>query len=33
LCQNLANLLGGKLSFTSNYGQGSVFTLTLGGKH
>jgi signal transduction histidine kinase len=32
LCQNLANLLGGKLSFTSNFGHGSVFTLTLGGK-
>jgi two-component system sensor histidine kinase/response regulator len=32
LCQNLANLLGGKLSFTSDFGHGSVFTLTLGGK-
>ena len=30
LCQNLANLLGGTLSFTSEYGKGSVFTLTLG---
>ncbi|MES2016274.1 MAG: response regulator [Pseudomonadota bacterium] len=29
LCQNLANLLGGKLSFTSEFGCGSVFTLTL----
>ncbi len=29
LCQNLANLLGGALSFTSEYGKGSVFTLTL----
>ncbi len=29
LCQNLANLLGGELSFTSEFGQGSVFTLTL----
>ncbi|WP_426103404.1 hybrid sensor histidine kinase/response regulator [Massilia sp. TSP1-1-2] len=29
LCQNLANLLGGALSFTSQYGQGSTFTLTL----
>ena len=32
LCQNLANLLGGKLSFTSEFGAGSTFTLTLGGK-
>ena len=32
LCQNLANLLGGKLSFTSEFGKGSVFTLTLGNK-
>ena len=29
LCQNLANLLGGALSFTSQYGHGSTFTLTL----
>ena len=29
LCQNLANLLGGKLSFTSEFGVGSVFSLTL----
>ena len=29
LCQNLANLLGGALSFTSEYGKGSVFTLAL----
>ena len=29
LCQNLANLLGGALSFTSEFGKGSVFTLTL----
>ena len=32
LCQNLANLLGGALSFTSEFGQGSVFTLTLRDK-
>ena len=32
LCQNLASLLGGKLSFTSRFGVGSTFTLTLGGK-
>jgi two-component system sensor histidine kinase/response regulator len=32
LCQNLANLLGGKLAFTSEFGCGSVFTLSLGGK-
>ena len=29
LCQNLANLLGGALSFSSEYGKGSVFSLTL----
>ena len=29
LSQNLANLLGGSLSFHSDYGQGSVFTLAL----
>ncbi len=29
LCQNLANLLGGALSFTSEFGKGSEFTLTL----
>ncbi len=33
LCQNLANLLGGALSFSSEFGQGSVFTLTLRDKH
>jgi two-component system sensor histidine kinase/response regulator len=32
LCQNLANLLGGKLTFTSEFGHGSVFTLTLSHK-
>ena len=32
LCQNLANLLDGALSFTSEFGKGSVFTLTLRGK-
>ena len=29
LCQNLANLLGATLSFSSEYGQGSTFTLTV----
>ncbi|CUI05267.1 response regulator [Massilia sp. P8910] len=29
LCQNLANLLGGNLYFTSDYGTGSTFTLAL----
>ncbi|MES2900540.1 MAG: response regulator [Pseudomonadota bacterium] len=29
LCQNLANLLGGNLSFNSEFGKGSTFTLTL----
>ncbi|MGZ8357554.1 MAG: hybrid sensor histidine kinase/response regulator [Telluria sp.] len=29
LCQNLANLLGATLSFSSEYGQGSSFTLTV----
>ena len=29
LCQNLANLLGGALSFSSQFGEGSVFSLTL----
>jgi len=29
LCQNLANLLGGKLSFHSTFGSGSTFVLTL----
>lgn len=29
LCQNLANLLGGKLTFTSVLGQGSTFTLSI----
>jgi two-component system sensor histidine kinase/response regulator len=32
LCQNLANLLGAKLSFTSQFGKGSIFTLSLGEK-
>ena len=32
LCQNLANLLGGTLSFTSEFDKGSVFTLTLRDK-
>ena len=29
LCQNLANLLGGQLHFTSDFGAGSTFTLML----
>lgn len=29
LCQNLANLLGGRLLFTSEFGVGSTFTLAL----
>jgi two-component system, sensor histidine kinase and response regulator len=29
LCQNLANLLGGRLTFTSQFGAGSTFTLAL----
>ena len=29
LCQNLARLLGGELSVTSEYGKGSTFTFTL----
>jgi two-component system sensor histidine kinase/response regulator len=29
LCQNLANLLGGTLGFTSEFGQGSTFLLAL----
>jgi two-component system sensor histidine kinase/response regulator len=32
LCQNLANLLGGKLSLHSRFGHGSTFTLTLPGR-
>ncbi|MES2319763.1 MAG: response regulator [Pseudomonadota bacterium] len=32
LCQNLASLLGGKLSFSSEFGRGSIFTLRLGEK-
>ena len=33
LCQNLANLLGGSLQFTSEFGRGSTFTLVLKEKH
>ena len=29
LCQNLANLIGGSLFFSSDFGQGSTFTLAL----
>ena len=29
LCQNLASLLGGKLTLTSEFGHGSTFTLTI----
>ncbi|MFP5394102.1 MAG: hybrid sensor histidine kinase/response regulator, partial [Gammaproteobacteria bacterium] len=32
LCQNLASLLGGSLSFSSNFGQGSTFVLALPDK-
>ena len=32
LCQNLANLLGGSLSLSSQFGVGSTFTLTLRDK-
>ncbi len=32
LCRNLANLLGGTLSFSSEFGHGSVFRLTLSEK-
>ncbi|UMR30949.1 response regulator [Massilia sp. MB5] len=32
LCQNLANLLGGALFFTSDFGKGSVFTLAMKSK-
>ena len=32
LCQNLANLLGGRLTFTSVVGQGSTFTLSIEDK-
>lgn len=32
LCQNLANLLGGSLSLSSEFGVGSTFTLTLRDK-
>ena len=32
LCQNLASLLGGSLFFTSNFGAGSTFTLSLRSK-
>ena len=33
LSQNLANLLGGSLFFSSDYGQGSTFTLALKCRH
>ena len=32
LCQNLANVLGGSLYFTSEFGKGSVFTLAMPSK-
>jgi signal transduction histidine kinase len=32
LCQNLANLLGGSLSLSCEFGAGSTFTLTLRDK-
>ncbi|WP_296000953.1 response regulator [Rugamonas sp.] len=32
LCQNLANLIGGSLFFSSDFGRGSTFTLALSGK-
>lgn len=32
LCQNLANLLGGSLQFSSEFGKGSTFTLVLRDK-
>ena len=32
LCQNLSNLLGGSLYFSSEFGKGSVFTLALAAK-
>jgi signal transduction histidine kinase len=33
LCQNLANLIGGSLFFTSDFGHGSTFTLALKSRH
>ena len=33
LCQNLANLIGGSLFFSSDYGNGSIFTLALKSAH
>ena len=33
LCQNLANLIGGSLFFTSDFGHGSTFTLALTSRH
>ena len=33
LCQNLANLIGGTLFFSSDFGHGSTFTLTLKPRH
>ncbi|MBA5686633.1 hybrid sensor histidine kinase/response regulator [Rugamonas apoptosis] len=33
LCQNLANLIGGSLFFTSDFGHGSTFTLALKPRH
>ncbi|MBY0238998.1 MAG: response regulator [Burkholderiaceae bacterium] len=32
LCQNLANLIGGSLFFSSDFGHGSIFTLALKNK-
>ena len=32
LCQNLANLIGGSLFFSSDFGHGSVFTLAMKSK-
>jgi signal transduction histidine kinase len=32
LCQNLANLIGGSLFFSSDFGHGSIFTLALKSK-
>ena len=33
LCQNLANLIGGALFFSSDFGHGSTFTLALKSRH